>query len=198
MEIVMGTFAEKVPDSEKMSNTTMFIYPKEKQEPVVYRKLHLFDVTLPSGDVLNESSFTVAGNAVVSAHSRAGNMGMAICYDLRFAELFLELRRRECNLFVLPSAFTYETGQDHWEVLIKARAIENQAYVVAAAQVGEHYRGRHSYGHSIIVGPWGHRLAEFDDSDEGVIYADFNIDYVRHIRRHFPIHSHRKVFTDRG
>jgi predicted amidohydrolase len=122
---------------------------------------------------------------------------MSICYDLRFPELYRSLINLGAELLAVPSAFTYETGKDHWFPLLKSRAIENLAYLIAPAQTGTAYPGRHCYGNSLILDPWGNVLAHRPEESAGVIFAEINHDYQRHIRQRFPVLKHRKLFTER-
>jgi len=150
-----------------------------------YDKIHLFEAVL-NDESWKESERVQAGEtpAVVQL-SDAWRMGLSICYDLRFASLYEDYARQGCNILTVPSAFTVETGKAHWEVLLKARAIENQCYVLAAAQVGEHADGRHTYGHSMIVDPWGEVLAVQEEA-EGVIHAELSLAHLQRIRQKIP------------
>ncbi|MHB8346465.1 MAG: carbon-nitrogen hydrolase family protein [Acidiferrobacterales bacterium] len=156
-----------------------------------YDKVHLFDVRLESGEQYNESSAVEAGSDVVVAATPFGKLGLAVCYDLRFPELFRRLLDAGAELFAVPSAFTVRTGRAHWEVLVRARAVENLAYVVAAAQGGYHLNGRETYGDSIIVNPWGEvgdRLAR----GSGFVISDADRTMQSRIRRNFPSIRHRR------
>lgn len=158
-----------------------------------YDKMHLFDVRVPdSAEAYRESARTMPGNAPLTLDTPFGALGVAVCYDLRFPELFRAMLEREVSIIALPAAFTQRTGQAHWHTLLKARAIENLAYVVAAAQGGEHPGGRHTYGHSLIVGPWGEVLAEAG-AGPGVVTATLDADYLLRLRAQFPVLSHRRL-----
>ncbi|MCK6371875.1 MAG: carbon-nitrogen hydrolase family protein [Gammaproteobacteria bacterium] len=161
-----------------------------------YDKIHLFDVRVPgSAEAYHESHRTMAGSTPLVIQAPFGNLGVAVCYDLRFPELFRSmLLEHEVNVIALPAAFTQRTGQAHWHTLLKARAIENLAYVVAAAQSGEHPGGRLTYGHSMVVGPWGEVLAEAADG-AGVVTATMDVDYLQQLRVQFPALSHRRLQT---
>ena len=176
-----------------------------------YQKLHLFDVDLPGGPVLKESHGVEAGPEIVPpVHTPVGRLGMMICFDLRFPEMALRLRRQGAQLLVYPSAFTVPTGKAHWETLLRARAIESQAYVVAAAQCGRHNAKRVSYGDSIVVGPWGDVLARsdaVDDADaevegrEGVrepqlLTVDLDLALVEKVRREVPLLRRTDVYPE--
>ncbi len=158
-----------------------------------YDKIHLFDVRVPgSSEAYRESRRTMAGTTPLVIATPFGNLGIAVCYDLRFPELFRSMLDRAVNVIAIPAAFTQRTGQAHWHTLLKARAIENLCYVVAAAQAGEHPGGRLTYGHSMIVGPWGEVLAEAADGP-GVVTATMDEDYLQRLRVQFPALSHRRL-----
>lgn len=157
-----------------------------------FDKMHLFDVHIPERDEhYEESSWTAPGNRVSVADTPFGRVGLAVCYDLRFPELFR--RMTGVDMFVLPAAFTAATGKAHWEVLLRARAIENLAYVVAAAQGGFHANGRETWGHSMIVDPWGGILAQRTEGGGGVIVADIDRERLGTLRRTFPVLDHRQL-----
>ena len=156
-----------------------------------YRKLHLFDVTLPSGEVMHESANVSAGNEVVNCDLLGLHVGLSICYDLRFPELYRRLVDRGCDVLCVPSAFTEETGKDHWELLVRARAIESQSWVIAANQWGQHPGNRRTFGHSMIVDPWGTICAEAGPG-VGIIAADVSPDTVVAVRNSMPCLRHRR------
>ncbi|NXW86760.1 NIT1 amidase, partial [Alopecoenas beccarii] len=157
-----------------------------------YRKTHLCDVELEGRVTMKESGFTNPGTEIVPPVSTpAGKLGLAICYDLRFPELSLALRRAGADILTYPSAFTFPTGAAHWEVLLRARAIETQCYVVAAAQTGQNHERRVSYGHSLVADPWGTVVAQCGDGP-GLCYADIDLEYLRGVRRQIPVHEHRR------
>ncbi len=186
--ILLGSFAEKISGSSKTYNTSVFIDSTGKVLGS-YRKMHLFDYQEKSDRVYRESHLVVAGDRPVILDTSFGKIGIAICYDLRFPELFRHLALRGARVLLLPSAFTMNTGKDHWEVLLRARAIENQVYIVAPNQWGFHSEGRESYGNSMIVDPWGKILARADVIEE-VIYADLDFDYLDKIRSKLPALHH--------
>lgn len=161
-----GSFAEK---SEKAGQRKVYnvayAFDRSGQELACYRKIHLFNLKSPDGKpIYCESDGYLAGDKIVAIKVDGMTVGMAICYDLRFHEFFAAMSRKNpVDAFVLPSAFTQRTGMDHWEVLIRARAIEHQAYFIASNQTGEHAPGKVSYGHSMIVDPWGHKLCDTGD-----------------------------------
>ncbi|ODM92781.1 Nitrilase and fragile histidine triad fusion protein NitFhit [Orchesella cincta] len=160
----------------------------------VYRKVHLFDVVIPEDNVnLKESSFIRGGNEIMKPEKTLiGNLGLGICYDVRFPEFSLSLRKMGADVLTYPSAFTVPTGQAHWETLLRARAIETQCFVIAAAQTGQHNPKRASYGHSLIVDPWGRILADAKD-DVGIITAELDLNQVASVRKKMPVISHRQA-----
>jgi len=152
-----------------------------------YDKIHLFDVVLPNGESYRESNTFVAGDRSVVVDTPAGRLGLATCFDLRFPELFSRLAGAGADWFCLPSAFTRPTGEAHWHVLLRARAIENSAWVVAPAQVGRHADGRETYGHSLIVDPWGRVLEDAGDAVDCVRYARLDYPWLNGLRERFPV-----------
>ncbi|GLD53871.1 nitrilase homolog 1 [Lates japonicus] len=160
----------------------------------VYRKSHLFDVELPEKGVsLKESAFTIPGPSLVSpVQTPIGKVGLGICYDLRFPDLSQALQRHGAEILTYPSAFTVATGAAHWEVLLRARAIETQCYVVAAAQVGRHHEKRSSYGHALAVDPWGEVLGDCGGEKPGMVLVEIDLDKVSSTRRNMPVQQHRR------
>ncbi len=191
--LLLGSFPELVHPDRPYYNTSVLLGPGG-QILARYRKIHLFDVEISGGPVFQESRHVQAGSEVVAAALAPApfTAGLSICYDLRFPELYRALADRGANLLFIPSAFTLSTGRDHWEVLVRARAIENQAYVVAPAQWGEHSKGRKSYGRSLIVDPWGTVLAQAPDR-EGIIYAELDSERLTRLRREMPCLLHRRL-----
>ncbi|KAG0047066.1 Carbon-nitrogen hydrolase [Gryganskiella cystojenkinii] len=184
--------AAKSPFPGRLYNTHVLI---NDQGSIVesYRKIHLFDVDIKNGPQLIESRNTAAGDKIVSpVQSPVGKIGLSICYDLRFPELSLELRHRGAEILTYPSAFTIKTGEAHWEVLLRSRAIETQSYVVAAAQVGQHSEKRSSYGHAMIVDPWGKVVAQLDGQEEGIAVANVDLVSLARIRVEMPVLNHRR------
>jgi nitrilase len=160
-----------------------------------YDKIHLFDVDLPAseGESYRESRTTRAGNRVVSRATELGRIGLTVCYDIRFPALFARLASMGMDLLVVPAAFTVPTGRVHWQPLLQARAIESLVYVVASGQWGEHPGGRLTYGHSIVIGPWGDILAECA-SGAGIATAEIDMIELKRLRRQFPVLNHRREF----
>lgn len=157
----------------------------------IYDKMHLFDVDLES-ESYRESAVVAPGHAPVSAECGDWSVGLSICYDLRFPELFRYYARIGCQLLAVPAAFTVPTGQAHWKTLLTARAVENQCYVIAAAQCGEHPGGRRTYGHSMIIDPWGRVLAEGGE-EPGIITAEIDLAGIKEVRRRLPALEHRRI-----
>ncbi|KAF9436538.1 Carbon-nitrogen hydrolase [Entomortierella beljakovae] len=183
---------EKSPYPDKLYNTHVII---NDQGSIVesYRKIHLFDVDIENGPRLMESNNTVAGDRLAApVLSPVGKIGLGICYDLRFPELALGLRKQGADILTYPSAFTVKTGEAHWEILLRSRAIETQSYVVAAAQVGRHTEKRSSYGHAMIVDPWGKVVAECDGENEGIAVAPVELSVLERIRAEMPVMAHRR------
>jgi predicted amidohydrolase len=191
--ILGGTFPEAAEGGERVYNTSVLVRP-DGEVDAVYRKIHLFDVDLRSagGDTFAESETIAPGKDVVVAQTPFGGLGMSVCYDVRFPELYRAHAAREARFLAVPSAFARETGKDHWEVLLRARAIENQAFVLAPAQCGVHNRDRASYGHSMIVDPWGQILEEAADSP-CVLVATCDLEEQERIRRNLPALRHRRL-----
>jgi predicted amidohydrolase len=191
--LLLGSFPETTTPELPPHNTSVLL----GQDGVIlaaYRKIHLFDVDMVGGPTYQESRCICPGEEVVTTALPGApfTAGLAICYDLRFPELFRSLAEKGADLIMLPAAFTLATGRDHWEVLVRARAIENQAYIIAPAQWGRHSPGRRSYGRSLIVDPWGTILAQAPDT-EGVILAELDHARLSHLRREMPCLEHRRL-----
>ncbi|NBX04202.1 MAG: carbon-nitrogen hydrolase family protein, partial [Alphaproteobacteria bacterium] len=155
---------------------------------------HLFDVTLPNGEVYAESARFEAGEKMVVADTPAGRLGMTICYDVRFPHLYRQLAKAGAQILAVPAAFTQTTGEAHWEVLLRSRAIENGCYVIAPAQTGTHPGGRKTFGHALIIDPWGKVLADAGEG-EGVIVADIDLAEVARVRASLPSLQHDRGFS---
>ncbi len=191
VRILGGTFPEAIPGEERVHNTSVLVSPEGEIE-AVYRKIHLFDVDLGPGARFTESTRIAPGCEVVVADTPIGPIGLSVCYDVRFPELYRAMAARGALWIAVPSAFTPQTGKDHWEVLLRARAIENQAFVLAPAQCGQHSPERASHGRSLIVDPWGLVLAQAGDRP-GVTLADCDLDELAAIRRRLPALEHRRL-----
>ncbi len=189
-----GSFVERAIEGgdDRYYNTTI-AFDRDGVELARYRKIHLFDVTTPDGRSYRESDTFGAGREVVTYRAGDITVGCSICYDLRFAELYRALVEAGADVIMVPAAFTLQTGKDHWEVLLRARAIETETYVVAAAQTGTYFEGndeRASWGHTMIVNPWGHILAQAGEGT-GHASADIDMDYLKQVRARIPVANHR-------
>ena len=156
-----------------------------------YDKIHMFDVDLETGESWRESSAYEAGDRVSTVETPLGKLGLTICYDIRFPALFQELGNKRCDLIAIPAAFTVPTGRDHWHVLQRARAIEASAFVVAAAQVGRHEDGRETYGHSLVVDPWGKVILDMEQG-EGLEFAELDLSRIAEVRKQLPSLANRR------
>lgn len=189
--VLAGGLPEASADPRRTFNTSVVI-GRDGATLAVYRKVHLFDVDVPNGPSLRESSATVAGDDVVVADIDGIRVGLSICYDVRFPELYRALVDRGSTVLTIPAAFTLQTGKDHWEPLLRARAIESQCFVLAPAQHGHHGGERTSWGKSMIVDPWGTVLATVPEQ-EGVAVATLDFDYLERVRTRLPALTHRRL-----
>ena len=190
VDLVAGSILERVPGRAKLANTSVHVGP-DGEVKAVYRKLHMFDVEV-DGRSYRESELEEPGEEIVLSRTADGvELGLSICYDLRFPELYRILAVRGARIIALPAAFTLATTRDHWRTLVRARAIENQAFVIAANQVGEHPAGQHSGGRSMIVDPWGVVLAQAPDG-EGHIVAELDLARQQEIRARLPSLANRR------
>lgn len=190
--IVGGSIILQVAGSDKMTNTC-FVVDDLGQVQGRYDKIHLFNVDLGGETPYRESDAVEAGDRAVVVDTPFGRIGLTICYDLRFPELFRVLAAQGATIFTVPAAFTQTTGQDHWEILLRARAIENLAYVLAAGQGGVHLNGRRTFGHSLIVEPWGHVVAQCPEGS-GFVLAELQPQRVELSRQRIPCLNHRVDF----
>ncbi len=192
IHLLVGSVAERLDDT-RCYNTSLLFGPTGDLL-AFYRKLHLFDIDIPGGPSFRESGHIAPGTDVVAVHTPLGCIGLSICYDLRFPELYRKLVDAGAELLAVPSAFTLHTGRDHWHPLLRARAIECQAWVLAPAQEGRHDDAglRHSYGHTLIADPWGTVVAECGDG-EGICFAEIDLDRVRRVRAGLPVANHRRL-----
>jgi predicted amidohydrolase len=187
--LVAGSIVEQVAGDDKLRNTSVLISP-DGEIRAAYRKIHMFDVEV-GGVVYRESDAEAPGDEVVVADVEGLELGMAVCYDLRFPEIFRIMAVRGARAVALPAAFSVPTGRAHWEVLLRARAIENQMFVIAAGQIGRHPPDHESYGHSMIVDPWGVVLAEAPDA-ECFVAADLDLDAQLDVREKLPSLANRR------
>ena len=191
LTLLLGSLPERIPGTQRIHNTSVLLGP-DGRTLATYRKIHLFDIDLPGLEHLKESRSVSPGDALVVADAGFASIGLSICYDLRFPELYRELTRRGAQVLAVPSAFTERTGKDHWAVLLRARAIENQAYVFAPAQVGAHSGSRASHGHAMIVDPWGTIVAQVPGG-EGVAVGLIDLAHLAEIRRQLPALAHARL-----
>lgn len=189
----LGGFQEKIPDSLKFYNTHIIIDNKGEIQSI-YRKIHLFDVDIDTKNSIKESQFVKPGEVTPTVvNSPIGILGLSICYDLRFPELYrYEVLQSKADLLLVPSAFLQTTGKAHWEILLRARAIENTCFVIAAAQSGKHNENRNSYGHSMVVDPWGDILLDMGE-EVGVGIVEIDLERIEEIRSKIPCLKHKKL-----
>lgn len=192
VHLIAGGFPERAT-TDKIYNTCFHATPTGDIQ-ARYRKIHLFDVNLEDGTKLQESRTTAPGEQMITTELPFGTLGLSVCYDLRFPRLYQSLVDAGAIALTVPSAFTAYTGQAHWHVLLRARAIECQAYIIAPAQVGDHgYPGRHSFGHSLVVDPWGTIIAECSTQEPGIAVVDINPLEVTRVRSQLPSLEHQRV-----
>ncbi len=190
----LGSLAVLVDDG-KVANRA-FVIDREGEVRATYDKLHLFDVDLPTGESWRESNVYSAGKGVVLVNGTpVGKLGLTICYDLRFPGLFARLAESDADVIAVPAAFTVPTGKAHWHVLLRARAIEAGLFVVAAAQVGHHEDGRNTFGHSLVVDPWGEVLLDMGDNP-GVGFAEIDLKRISDVRSRIPALNHRRTIPE--
>jgi deaminated glutathione amidase len=182
-------------EGEKIANRG-FVIDREGKVRAHYDKIHLFDVDLPTGESWRESAVYSHGNeAVLVSGTPVGKLGLTICYDLRFPSLFARIAEADADVISVPAAFTVPTGRAHWHVLLRARAIEAGLFVVAAAQVGRHEDGRHTFGHSLVVDPWGEVLLDMGE-EKGVGFADVDLSRISDVRSRIPALNHRRPIPE--
>jgi nitrilase len=193
-----GSIMERIEGEDRYHNTTV-VFDREGREIARYRKIHLFDVTTPEGTAYKESATVKAGDAVITYDCEGVTVGCSICYDLRFPDLFQALAEKGAEMIAMPAAFTMQTGKDHWEVLLRARAIETEAYVCASAQTGSFTVGnetRQTYGHSLVADPWGDVIAKASDG-VGVVSARIDPARVKKVRAMIPVAEHKVKISRR-
>ncbi|MEP3420756.1 MAG: carbon-nitrogen hydrolase family protein [Erythrobacter sp.] len=198
IDIALGSLP--MPVTETLNANRAYYFSRDnfdQQSPVTYDKMHMFDVKLSTGEKWRESSAYQAGEEVVTVEDTPiGRLGLAICYDMRFPALFEELGRRECDAISIPAAFTVPTGKAHWHVLLRARAIEASAFVIAAAQVGKHADGRTTFGHSLVVDPWGDVLLDMGGEAPGIGYCDIDLARIAEVRGQVPSLANRREIAN--
>jgi len=191
--IVAGTMPMAVPDEPRRVHASCLVYDAAGEPAARYDKIHLFDVAVPGGENYRESNSIRPGEpGLVTVATPLGVLGLSVCYDLRFPELYRGLAGAGAELLCVPSAFTAKTGEAHWETLLRARAIENQCFVIAPNQWGEHAGGRRTWGHTMIVGPWGEVLAQQAEG-VGVVLAQLDRAQQAQLRSGFPVLTHRRL-----
>lgn len=188
----LGGFHERGPPDDKRLYNSHVMVDDNGAITAVYRKIHLFDIDVKDGPKLKESDSTISGDQIVPpVPTPVGNVGLAICYDVRFPELSVVLAQQGAHILTFPSAFTQITGSAHWEVLLRCRAIENQCYVIAAAQTGQHNTKRRSFGHAMVVDPWGCVIAQCREGND-VCIAEIDLDYLTKVRQQMPVMNHKR------
>jgi predicted amidohydrolase len=190
IDLVAGSFAERRPGREKLSNTSVHVGP-DGELKAVYRKIHLFDVTVDAHEYRESDSDEAGGEIVVSEVANGVPLGLTVCYDVRFPELYRILALRDARVLTVPSNFTRTTGEAHWHALLRARAIENQAFVLAPAQAGASPPDQPAYGHSLIVDPWGEVLAEAPGDGERFVAAELDLERQDELRERLPSLANR-------
>ena len=176
----------------KVHNTTVVFDPGGR-EVAIYRKIHLFDIDLPTGERWRESAAYSPGDRAVAINTPVGRLGMTICYDLRFPRLFESLRDSGATIIAVPAAFTVPTGKAHWHSLLRARAVDNGCFIVAPAQTGHHADGRETFGHSLVIDPWGDVLLDMGE-EPGLAVVEIDLAKVQEIRQRLPLASHQRPF----
>ena len=189
---MLGGFWERREGESRVFNTSVHL-GSDGEVRATYRKIHLFDVELSDGTSLKESEKVAPGEEVVTTETAFGTLGLSICYDVRFPELYRKLVDRGAIALSVPAAFTLQTGKDHWHVLLQARAIESQSYVLAPAQYGKPYGNRLSYGHALICDPWGCVVAQCSGEGEGFVSAPIDRAVVDRYREQLPSLKHRRL-----
>lgn len=192
--VIAGTLPLKSNGSRVRSSC--LVYDDAGQCVARYDKIHLFDVRISDNEAYEESQRIEPGDKVVVVDTPIGRVGLTVCYDLRFPELYRQLLLQGAEVFAIPSAFTAVTGAAHWDMLCRARAVENLCYVLAPNQGGVHDNGRHTYGHSMIIDPWGTVMAEQQKEEAGVIVADIDLSRLHELRKMFPCNEHHVLRTE--
>lgn len=191
IDIALGSMPVSVGDG-KWANRSMY-FSKNGGPASTYDKIHMFDVKLANGESWRESAAYQPGQEVVTIDGTPlGRLGLTICYDLRFPDLFSALGKRRCDAIAVPAAFTRPTGAAHWHVMLRARAIEAQAFVIAAAQVGQHEDGRETYGHSLVVDPWGEVLLDMGGEEPGLGFCEIDLSRIAEVRQQVPSLANRR------
>ena len=193
VEILIGSALVRRPDGQAANRSILI--RSDGSVAATYDKIHMFDVDLPTGETARESHLYTPGAEAVVVDAEAGRIGLTICYDVRFPSLFRALSRAGAEIITVPAAFTRPTGEAHWEILLRARAIECGCYILAPAQGGFHADGRGTYGHTLVVGPWGEIVAKVDHDEPGVLLADLDLAAVAKARNAIPALKNERTFT---
>ncbi|KRA83252.1 carbon-nitrogen hydrolase family protein [Altererythrobacter sp. Root672] len=188
--VALGSLAI-LREDRRWANRSFLLGP-DGEVVAQYDKIHMFDVELASGETWRESAAYAPGETVVSAETPVGKLGLAICYDVRFPALFEALGQLRCDVIAVPAAFTVPTGKAHWHLLQRARAVEASAYIVAAAQVGEHADGRRTYGHSLVIDPWGEIALDMGGDAPGIGFAEIDPKRIKEVRQQLPSLANRR------
>lgn len=197
--IIGGSHRLIVPnDKDQRITNTMLVFDPTGKQTARYDKIHLFDAEVNDGTPYRESATFKAGESLLIVDLGFARVGLSICYDVRFPEMYQALRNMGADIIVVPAAFTVPTGQAHWEILLRARAIENQVYIIAPAQCGTHTNGRKTWGHSLCIDPWGEIISDLKNQP-GNIYCPFDAEKIKTIRGQMPVAQHHRpnVFADR-
>jgi len=191
--LALGSMAVRRADG-RLANRSFVISP-DGEVVARYDKIHMFDVALASGESWRESAAYAPGKSVVTTETPLGRLGLTVCYDIRFPALFEALGQQRCDAIAIPAAFTVPTGQAHWHLLQRARAVEASAYVIAAAQVGEHADGRRTYGHSLVVDPWGDIVLDMGGEEPGLAFAEIDPARIAEVRAQLPSLANRRAIA---
>ncbi len=194
--IVGGTIPITCDNPDKV-RAACLVFNDEGDCVARYDKIHLFDVTLSEDESYKESETTQGGDEMIVIDTPFGKLGLAVCYDIRFPELFRCLLNKGAEIIAIPAAFTFTTGVAHWELLIRTRAIENFCYMIGACQGGTHPNNRSTYGNSMIIEPWGTIAAKKEGTDSGVIYSSIDLNKLNHARKSIPVQTHQRIFFDK-
>jgi predicted amidohydrolase len=193
IDLLIGSMAVRI--AERKAANRSFLFGPDGHIKATYDKAHMFDVGLGQGETYRESANYQAGDRLVLAEAAGARLGLSICYDLRFAYLYRRLAKSGAQILTAPAAFTRPTGRAHWEVLLRARAIETGSFVIAPAQGGLHEDGRRTYGHSMIIGPWGEIVAQLDHDEPGILAATLDLSRVEDARSRIPALSHDRSLS---
>lgn len=193
--IVGGTIPIETTNKNKVRAASL-VYDSNGENVARYDKIHLFDVVLSDAETYKESDTTEPGNQLTVIETPFGKLGLSVCYDIRFPGLFTHLLNAGAEIISIPSAFTVKTGAAHWELLTRSRAVENFCYVIGACQGGTHLSGRQTYGHTLIVEPWGNIVQEIIEPGNGIIYAEIDLQEQKRIRASIPVIEHQKIYPD--